>query len=330
MRDSSYLKPSYCMVSVLLLLELPVIFLGCASGLKVEVIRDRGLGLDPYSIIAVGTIAGEVGPTFRDELSTALEEKGKFEVSSRRFNGVIPDSISIETAQNIGKETRASVFITGNLGVRYTKDRVWHSIVGTVQTDSGKWVIQHTWDATFRFRIIDLKRGIILLDHAMSNTQILGEDEDKNIVEAVLSGLAHGALEEKYRNDTRKEIINEFLRELTLYTEKIELKLRTDEELPELKEGVLLAHDQQWEKAAEIFKAVIEKYPDAVNIDKAYFDLGVVSEYSHRFDDAQEYLHTAVELNNEPDYENELQSCKIFEQEYYTRMDQSLKNENHQ
>ncbi len=328
MRDFISLKPSIYILSIFFLLELPGIFFGCASSLNVEASRIRGLNLDPSSVIAVGSIAGEYGPLFGDELSSALTEKGKFIVSSKRHHSVIQDSIAGKTAQLIGSETGASIYIAGIVDARYSRDREWVKITGKVHLDSGKWVIKQTWESIFHFRIIDLKKGDNLLVYAMSNTHVEAHDEATNIVEGILSAAVSRVGEGRYLSNTRTEIIKEFLRELTLYTEKVELKLCTDDQLPELKEGVAIAHDQQWEKASEMFKDVVNKYPNAPNIDKAYFDLGVACEYSHRFEEAQKYLQKAIELRNELDYKNELQSCKIFEQEYASQMEQSRKTGN--
>lgn len=326
--NDCHLKPSHSILSVLCLLAASVILPGCGSSLKVETTRSRGLDLDPSSVIAVGRITGEYGYTFREELVSALKERGTFTVSGKRDDSVIGDPIAQETAQAIGNETGASVIVTGYLETSSSKDRAYVDLrTKLTGPDSGKWVIRYTWNANFHFRVIDLKKGRNRLVHSMSNVQGYQRDEATNIIEGILveaaSRTVFKLVESSNLKRTRSEIIDEFLRELTRYTEKVDVELRADDDLPELKEGIALARGHEWDKAIGVFTGVANKYPDAVNIDKAWFDLGVACEYSHRFDDARRYLQKALELNDDADYKNEIRSCTIFEQEYDSQMERA-------
>lgn len=317
-------RTTYHLILVLFIIS----FCGCSSSNVIRTTRLRGLDLDSTNVIAIGSIAGVRGPDFSEELATALKEKGKFSVSDKRIYDVPPNSINEETAKDIGRRTGASILITGIFDSKHAQGREWKELdvrdpISGNWSKQGKWYVEHTWSSEFRFTIRDLNTATVMLEYTMSSAKDFSMEEAAfQVGELLFPGLS----EKNYYALIRKDILKEFIRELGTYTEDMNVNLLTDDSIPELKDGLSLAKDQQWDKAIEVFKDAINKHPNDVNIHKAYYDLGLAYEYSHMFEEARTYLEKAHQLKSEVDYGSEIRSCTIWEQEFRVQQKQAQKN----
>ncbi len=316
-------RKTYRLILVLSIISLS----GCSSSDAVKSTRLRGLGLDSTDVIAIGSIAGEQGPKFGEELATDLKEKGRFSVSDKKIIDVLPNSINEETAEDIIRRTGASIFITGIFDSKHAKGRKWEE-KDVMDPKSGKWSKEgkryevHKWSSEFLFTIRSLNTAAVMLEHTMSSAKDYSAEEGLfELGNLFFPGLTEGRIYEAIR----KEVIEEFIRELGTYTEEIKVNFLTDESIPELKDGLSLAKNQQWDKAIEVFKDAISKHPNDANIHKAYYDLGLAYEHSYMFEEARTNLEKANQLRSEVDYGSEIRSCIIWEQEFRSQQEQSQK-----
>lgn len=73
------------------------------------------------------------------------------------------------------------------------------------------------------------------------------------------------------------------MRVIAPYTERVTVSFQTDDEIPELKGGIDMAKNGDWDVAISFFDQATENHRDSDRVHKAY-NLGLDCTYTDRFE----------------------------------------------
>lgn len=278
---------------------------GCSSSVSVTATRFSGIVFDRSMAMEVAPIAGNDAPRFEEELKDAI-------ASTKMFNGAPPAN----TPESSGRMQTASLLVRGTYNPQMKE-----SITDKFENNEWQRYREKTYVASFNYNIVDKLSGEFVIDGYLeeSGTE-LEKDEELSFLQSIIWESLKGFFEDlfgiDYYKTLRKKIVRRFIDELSPRESQVEVILFQDDDMPELDHGIGFARVHKWKEAAEVFKAAIDKYPTAENLDKAYYNLGVAYEYDFQFKLAEECFEKAIMMEDDDVYHEELQECRRFAQQH--------------
>jgi hypothetical protein len=122
-----------------------------------------------------------------------------------------------------------------------------------------------------------------------------------------------------------KEIVSDFVRKIVPVREVIRVNFLTDDDMPDLSEGINAAAGGYWERSVALFESAGVKYatlkPDVLA--KCFYDLGLALEFDHRYSDARSAFNKASSLDPGTSmYMGAYADCNAREAEWKRLLDQ--------
>lgn len=121
------------------------------------------------------------------------------------------------------------------------------------------------------------------------------------------------------------ELVGEFVGKIVPRREVLQIDFLTDDDMPELKQGIGAASNGDWKRSIQTFTDITVKYAGAkaeVRA-KAYCDLGLALEFDHQYPEARAAFGTASALDPHKDfYRGEINLCNARESEWKRLVDQ--------
>jgi len=308
---------------VLSLLTILLFMYGCGTTrLMVPVTRPAEVNLSKFKTIAIGDITGNGGQDLAEDLTARLFQSGRFEVLDRQhlerilkehnlsFSGLVDETY----AAGLGELFGTSALVFGRVAKYEYKEDLTDEKYET--TDKKGKVTKHTEytrtgkiNMDVSLQITDLTTGKIIAVKKISKSN--GERKTN------IDDQPEKIDKDKWLRWGYQAVAGEFMKMIAPYQEKVEVKLLTDGDMPELESGINLAKIGQWDTAIGFFEQAIKnnEMNPKVKIDKAWFDLGVAYEYTYQFDKAEEAVMKAYTINADKDYAEELKSIKRLQSE---------------
>lgn len=300
------------MIAVVLSVAL---LISCAStSMYVPVTKPAKVNLAGIDKIAIGDIRGPASADVTDELTMLLFQSDRYQVLDRQHLNQILDEhdltyaglVNPDNAVDMGELIGSAALVFGRVAKHNFDEKVTYDDYkdknGRSHRSYMREVIAYV-DLTLQ--ITDLRTGEIIAIRNISESAKGREMEtDKyppDIDAAPLLKLA------------RAKALESFMRDIAPYQVREKVTLLTDDNVPELKQGVAMVKTGNWNEGITYFQRAVENSP---NSSKAWFNLGVACEYTHQYDKAVEYLKKAYDMENKSLYMKEYGRCKRLQTEY--------------
>lgn len=269
----------------------------CSSGVAITASRLSGIVMDTTIAVEVGRIDGDQGGQFKETLADAIHSNKSFGTS----------------ADQPGPGPNAALFIEGTFRPSYEEHH-------TEKDEGGetKHYIEKTWGAQFEYRITDKETGDLVIDGSLAEGSSSIEEEGRGLF-GVIVDIIGALISKDPATVLQGKLAETFVGEISPHEMQVTVMLFEDSDMPELKAGIAHARAGRWKDALGVFLDAKDKYADAKNLDKVYYDAGVAYEYDHLYSYAKEFLERAIEMSPVDEYQYELERCRHYEQEWRWR-----------
>lgn len=303
-----------------LLLILLILFSGCGTvKVPIAVTRPAEINMTPYKQIAIGRIEGNMGQAFSDGIKNQLVESSRFQVVERsRLDQIMKelnlsqsDLVDSKNKAQLGKLLGASAMITGRLNGKYDEKRR-HERVKYVDKERGRYYRTHYYrQGEFKtggsIDVVDIQTGQIIKSKALSSSR----KDETSAVDATPDDIDQDAL----AGACLAENISTFIKAISPWVEHVQVPFETDSAIPDLEKGIQQAKLGEMQEAIRIFAAAARASETNAKIKpgsiaKAYWDLGLVYEYTWEFDKAIECFKKAYSLDSSEAYIKEIKNTE--------------------
>jgi len=318
---------------VLLCLSLLLISTGCGTvHVPMKVLHPAEINMTAYQQVAITDISGHLGKDLSAIVKNKLVEANRFKLVDRnRLNQILSelnlsqsDLADEKNRVKLGKLLSASALIAGYAKGDYTekvdtyvatcyKNKVEYSC--KKHTRNGKYMVTGSID------VIDVQTGQILKSKLIKSS----EGKSKTATDQWPSSIDRGRLKDKALN----KAASEFVKAVTPWVETVKAPFATDGKIPDLQVGINSAKLGEMDEAVRIFAdaaRAAEGNPEikAKSIAKAYWNMGLVYEYTWKFDDAIESFKKAYKINPASSYLTEIENVKVLKVERSKLAEQGL------
>ena len=262
---------------------LPFIFLlvlitGCGNFVSVKVMRPAEISTAQYKKTAIGNIFANNSrsndiQTFRTTLLAALQKKNYFEIIDTRMGMPSGNDVLIINANITNSDYNEEV----TRGEPY-KDKEGKSHVD--QRREGTHVLNTSYQLnTINGVVVGIKSTVNESSTSTTATDKVpdGINREQLVLESITAS------------------VNEFLRAIIPYEERVSVEFMDDKSMPELKKGIEAAENGFWDLAITHFSKATAQTKNPL-VHYAYYNEGVAYMYSYDFPKARISLRKALEL----------------------------------
>jgi len=303
------MKRKHCLYLIFTMFLMFAMIYGCATtSLKVPVTKPAKVNLSGISKIAIGEIRGPHSSDVTDELTSKLFQSGRFTILDRQhldnllrehdlqYSNLVDKNSTVK----LGKLMGSAALIFGRVSQHDYKEET-SSYDGTDSKGNYYKVYKRKGIATvaLTLQVTDLETGSIIAVRNIKKTATQSTSAENERAPSI----DQGPLLEK----ARSQAIDEFMKDIAPYTVYEKVKLLTDDNVPELANGVEMAKVGSWADAIIVFESAAESYPNSA---KSLYNLGVALELTDQFDRALECFDKAYKLEANKLYLLEKAACK--------------------
>lgn len=263
----------FCSFLVLLL-----VLNSCGNYVSVKVMRPAEISTAQYKKVAIGNVFannsryGEVDK-LRTLLTSELQKKNYFQIIDTRMGIPAGNDLIVINSNILTSTYNEDVTVGDEYKDKNGKPHRDHQRNG-----------KHTLSVQYRLTTVN---GVIAGEKStQSEDEKSTTETDKappsiNVDELVLENVLNS--------------VNEFLRSIIPYEERISIELKDDESMPNLKKGIEAAENGFWDLAVSHFSKEAKASSNPL-VHYAYYNLGVVYLYSYDFEKARINLRKALEM----------------------------------
>ncbi len=291
------------------------LLLACAStSMYVPVTKPAKVNLAGISKIAIGDITGPASADVADELTMLLFQSDRYQVLDRQHLGQILDEhdltyaglVDNNTAVEMGKLIGSAALVFGRVGKHHYDEQLTHSDYRDKEGRSHRsYKREGIAQVELSLQVTDLRTGAIIAVRKISESAKEREMNTDEYPPKIDSSLL--------LKRARSQALEAFMHDIAPYQVRERVTLLTDDEVPELKEGVAMVKIGNWNDGIECFQRATKSAPAN---SKCFYNLGVAYEYTFQFDKAIENLKKAYQMENKSQYMKELGRCKRLQTEH--------------
>ena len=304
---------------ILTFLLIIVFFEGCGTtNVNVMVTHPAEMNMLNYKKLIVNEFSGLRGNSVNNELINSLMESNRFELIDHNYlskllyeNGLNYENVlSNGMNEQVGHKVGKIALISGKILKHDFKEEVKK---GTAEKDN-KNINHYTYTrfahvyVSINFQITDLNSGKIIFSKNIERNL----DDSRNQVDREPENFKKDYMLEQ----TRKLVIQDFLKKIIPYSETVTVELYDDSDVPDYEKGIKYAKNGFWEKAIPAFLDGINFAKNNELKAKGYYNLGIAYQYSYLFNDALNSFDKAFSIDGKDKYMSAMKNCKQMEAEY--------------
>ncbi len=300
-----------------------VVMSACATvHVDVPVMKPAEINMGRYKQIAVGELRGQHGQEIMNLVQQHLMESNRFQVVDRAHLGQIMGELKLSASEladpnhaaQLGKQLPASALLFGNVEEddfqnnetfedRKVADAKGNTHVQRYYTRVGTATVRVS------FQIDDVETGQLL---KVKRVEKRAQQRRFNDCAQYSNAECHAPSidgSEMLRQE-REEVVAEFMRAIVPHRVVQEASFYKDGDLPELERAIAMCKLGEWAKAQDLVSTAIDRGEKSglasKIIAKAYWDRGLVYEYSGQYDKAKADVQKAYEYTSDDDFLKEL------------------------
>lgn len=287
------------------------------SYVYIPVTRPAEINMSDFKQITVGDIANQYDRAdrfFESTITTALYNSKKFEVLDRKNldkilseRNLTMDAITRTGSTQAGNLIAATALISGTVITSSVNEDV--KVENSYQDKKGNTHTNYIYSAKanviVNFIVTDLSSGRIIYTKEIEKNK-----EDKQFYED-----RPKERYDKYKllNDTKKQVVDEFLKKIMPYEEKVGVPFKTESDA--FDKGIDFARYGKMKEAINYFETKTKEILDKEVLSKAYFNLGLSYMYSYDFENAKTAFKKADDIYHDEEYMRTLSNCEKMEGE---------------
>jgi len=287
-----------CKTRMVFLLVFLMLSSACSTvKIPMVVTHPAEIDMSAYKQVAVSKITGSLGEAFSDSLKETLVNSGRFKIVDRNRIDSVMKELKLSQSNIADKNNRvesgkfliASAIITGHTSGKYKENSSRYRDTCTRYDDDGN---KHKYSCTRYKRegryntsgsvdIIDVKTGEIIRSKRL--------DADNKKTTSATDKTPAVIDKDKLAASCVAKNVGIFAKSIAPWKETIEVAFEKDSDIPDLERGIVQVRIGENKEALSIFSAAIKKAERNVNISpktisKAYWDIGLLYEYTWKFD----------------------------------------------
>lgn len=283
--------------------------------MQVPVMKPAEINMGRYHQIAVDELKGRDGSEVSALVQQSLLESGRFQVVDRQHLNDIMRELRLSTSEladptkaaQLGKQLPASALLFGNVEQSDYREREEHEDFELVDQNGDKqahrrYTRKGTATVRVSFQIDDVETGQLVKVKVIQK-DIHAETSNTDAQAASIDG-------QPLLERARHEVVQAFMTAIIPHKVEQEVTFLKDGNIPQLETATTYAKLGQWQKAGALVSTAIDGAERSgvasKSLAKAYWDRGLIEEYSGQYDKAKADVQKAFEYSNDNDYLNEL------------------------
>lgn len=289
---------------------------GCGTvNVPMQVQHPAEINMKSYKQLAFSGSDGNIGGDVLDAIKNQIVESGRFEVVERdRLDKVLrelklsqSDLVDEKKRAGLGKIFGVAALIVGRVNGKYDEKRTYNNTTcRDYQTKRDYSCTAYTTTGTYitggSIDVIDVQTGRIIKSKSMADS----------CKEALVSYEGYPAVDmNALTGSCISGLVTSFVKAITPWTETVYAAFETDKNIQDLARGVNQVSVGNMKEALAIFSSAAkdaEGNPQVKpsGIAKAYWNMGLVYEYTGEFDKAIDRFKKAYSLSPKGSYLNEI------------------------